>query len=148
MRATPFLKRGNSGCLYDFITNHTLFCFSVINKTGQSKMVSSNKWLFQLNIFPYNPQSGIKMSKMALKDESNVAESCSMHHMSNYNCLDMLKFHTEWPWWVRYKTTLRQKKKKKREAISRFYTPKEIWKVVLFPFFPLKIFPLVSFISK
>lgn len=39
-------------------------------------------------------------------------------------------------------------KKKKREAISRFYTPKEIWKVVLFPFFPLKIFPLVSFISK
>ena len=94
-RATPFLIRGNSGCLYDFITNHTLFCFSVINKTGQSKMVSSNKWLFQLNIFPYNPQSGIKMSKMALKDESNVAESCSMHHMSNYNCLDMLKFHTE-----------------------------------------------------
>ena len=146
MRATPFLKRGNSGCLYDFITNHTLFCFSVINKTGQSKMVSSNKWLFQLNIFPYNPQSGIKISKMALKDESNVAESCSMHHMSNYNCLDMLKFHTEWPWWVRYKTTLRQKKK--REVISRFYTPKEIWKVVLFPFFPLKIFPLVSFISK
>ena len=40
------------------------------------------------------------------------------------------------------------KKKKKGEAISRFYTPKEIWKVVLFPFFPLKIFPLVSFISK
>lgn len=58
-------------------------------------MGSSNKCLFQLNIFLYNPQSVIKMSKMALKDEFNVAESCSMHHMNNYNCLDMLKFHTE-----------------------------------------------------
>lgn len=29
-------------------------------------------------------------------------------------------------------------KQKKREAISRFYTPKEIWELVLFPFFPLE----------
>lgn len=54
-------------------------------------MVSSNKWLFQLNIFLYNPQSVIKMSKMVLKDELNVAECCSMHYMNNYSCLDMLK---------------------------------------------------------
>lgn len=99
-------------------------------------MVSSNKWLFQLNIFLYNPQSVIKMSKMVLKDEFNVAESCSMHYMNNYNCLDMLK--------VSHRMTLVSEIKdnfetrKKGEDISRFYTPKEIWELVLFPFFPLE----------
>lgn len=99
-------------------------------------MVSSNKWLFQLNIFLYNPQSVIKMSKMVLKDEFNVAESCSMHSMNNYNCLDMLK--------VSHRMTLVSEIKdnfetrKKGEAISRFYTPKEIWELVLFPFLPLE----------
>ena len=79
-------------------------------------MVSSNKWLFQLNIFPYNPQSGIKMSKMALKDESNVAESCSMHHMSNYNCLDMLKVSHRMTLVSEIEDNFETKKKKKKKG--------------------------------